>query len=195
MAGDTGGGLSPLDHALNAMLLLAHVALIRGDQVGLLAFSDSVRAYVPPGGGANRIRRLVHSVHNLFPELVEPRYDRAFVELEKRCRKRSLVVLMSNLFDDVNAQIVADHLANLVGKHLPLGVFLRDRDIFNLADRAPDHGPDLYKGAAAAALLNWRERALTGLRMRGVLTLDVFPDELTAPLINQYLQIKARHLL
>ena len=51
MAGDTGGGLSPLDHAFNAMLLLAHVAFIRGDQVGLLAFSDRVRAFVSPAGG------------------------------------------------------------------------------------------------------------------------------------------------
>jgi uncharacterized protein (DUF58 family) len=195
MAGDTGGGLSPLDHAFNAMLLLAHVALIRGDQVGLLAFSDRVRAYVPPGGGAKRIGRLVHSVHNVFPELVEPRYDRAFVELEKRCRKRSLVVLMTNLFDDVNAQIVADHLGNLVGRHLPLGILLRDHDIFALADHAPDQGPGLYRGAAAASLLNWRERTLAGLKGRGVLTLDLFPDEMTAPLINQYLQIKARHLL
>ncbi len=195
MAGDTGGGLSPLDHAFNAMLLLAHVALIRGDQVGLLAFSDRVRAYVPPGGGPRRIRRLVHSVHNVFPELVEPRYDRAFVELEKRCRKRSLVVAMTNLFDDVNAQLVADHLTNLVGRHLPLGVFLRDRDLFALADNAPDHGLGLYQGAAAADLLTWREKTLAGLRLRGVLTLDLFPDELTAPLINQYLQIKARHLL
>jgi uncharacterized protein (DUF58 family) len=195
MAGDTGRGLSPLDHALNAMLLLAHVALIRGDQVGVLAFSEEVKAYVPPGGGPKRINRIVHSVHNLFPELVEPRYDRAFVELEKRCRKRSLIILMTNLFDDVNAQIVADHLGNVVGRHLPLGVILRDQDIFGLADAAPDSGPGLYKGAAAAALLNWRERAVAGLRLRGVLTLDVFPDELTAPLINQYLQIKARHLL
>ena len=134
MAGDTGDGLSPLDHALNAMLMLAHVALIRGDQVGVLAFSDTVKAYVPPGGGPRRINRIVHSVHNLFPELVEPRYDRAFVELEKRCRKRSLVILVTNLFDDVNAQIVADHLGNVVGRHLPLGVFLRDHDIFALAD-------------------------------------------------------------
>lgn len=195
MAGDTGGGLSPLDHALNALLLLAHVALIRGDQVGLIAFSDTIKAYVPPGGGSRRINRIVHSVHNLFPELVEPRYDRAFVELEKRCRKRSLVVMVTNLFDDVNAQVVADHLGNVVGRHLPLGVFLRDHDIFALADSAADTGPGLYKGAAAAALLNWRERALAGLRLRGVLTLDVFPDDLTAPLINQYLQIKARHLL
>jgi hypothetical protein len=105
------------------------------------------------------------------------------------------VVLLTNLFDDVNAQIVGDHLANLVGRHLPLGVFLRDSDIFGLADGAPDQGLGLYQGAAAAALLNWRERALASLRLRGIMTLDLFPDELTAPMINQYLQIKARHLL
>ncbi len=201
MAGDTGGGLSPLDHAFNAMLMLAHVALIRGDQVGLLAYADRIHAYVPPAGGPKRINRLVHSVHNLFPQLVESRHDRAFVELERRCRKRSLVVLMTNVFDDVAAQQVADHLGVLVGRHLPLGVFLRDRDIFTLADLAFDaegktvEGDALFRGAAAAAMLNWRERVLTVLRQRGALTLDVFPEDLTAPLVNRYLEIKARHLL
>ena len=195
MAGDTGDGLSPLDHAFNAMLLLAHVALIRGDQVGLLAFSDRVRAYVAPGGGPRRINRLVHSVHNVFPEMVEPRYDRAFIELEQRCRKRSLVVLMTNLFDELSAQLAVEYLRNLTGRHLPLGVFLRDHDLFAVADKAPADGLGLYQGAAAAALLNWRERVLAGLRLRGVLTLDVFPEELTAVLVNRYLEIKARHLL
>jgi uncharacterized protein (DUF58 family) len=195
MAGDTGDGLSPLDHAFNAMLLLAHVALIRGDQVGMLAFSDRIRAYVAPGGGPRRINRLVHSVHNVFPELVEPRYDRAFIELEKRCRKRSLVVLMTNLFDDLSAQLAGEYLRNLTGRHLPLGVFLRDHDLFAVADRAAGDGPSLYSGAAAASLLNWRERVLVGLRLRGVLTLDVFPEEMTAVLVNRYLDIKARHLL
>jgi uncharacterized protein (DUF58 family) len=195
MAGDTGSGLSPLDHAFNAMLLLAHVAFIRGDQVGLLAFSDRVRAYVAPGGGARRIKRLVHSVHNIFPEMVESRYDRAFIELEKRCRKRSLVVLLSNLFDELSAQLAGEYLRNLRGRHLPLAVFLRDHDLFAMADDAPAEGPRLFEGAAAAALLNWRERALAGLRQRGVLTLDAFPEDLTAELVNRYLEIKARHLL
>ena len=195
MAGDTGGGLSPLDHAFNAMLMLAHVALLRGDQVGLLVYSSRIRAFVPPGGGATRINRLVHAVHDVFPELIEPRHDRAFVELERRCRKRSLVVLMTNVFDQVNARQIADHLGNVVGRHLPLGVFLRDQDLFALADNAPDQGPALYSGAVAASMLTWRERVLAGLRLKGALTLDVFPNDLTAPLINQYLQIKARHLL
>jgi uncharacterized protein (DUF58 family) len=195
MAGDTGGGLSPLDHALNAMLLLAHVALLRNDQVGLLAFSSVTRAFVPPSGGAKLIRRLVHAVHNVFPEPVESRYDRAFMELEKRCRKRSLVVVLTNLFDEVSGQILGEYLENLTGRHLPLGVFLRDHDLFALADTAADHGPGLYLGAAAADLLNWRERMLAGLRGRGVLILDVFPGELTGELVNRYLEIKARHLL
>jgi uncharacterized protein (DUF58 family) len=195
MAGDVGGGLSPLDHAFNAMLLLSHVALIRGDQVGLMAYSDRIRCYVPPDGGAKRISRLVHSVHNIFPELVESRHDRAFVELEKKTRKRSLLVVMTNLFDEVNSRQVADHLTNLVGRHLPLGVFLRDRDLFDLADASEEFGRALYRGAAAAAVLNWREKVLSSVRQRGALTLDVFPDELTAPLVNRYLEIKARHLL
>jgi uncharacterized protein (DUF58 family) len=195
MAGDTGGGLSPLDHAFNAMLLLAHVALKKGDQVGLIAFSDRVRAYVAPGGGPRRINRLVHSVHNVFPEMVESRYGRAFIELEQRCRKRSLVVLMTNLFDELSAALFGEYLRNLTQRHLPLAVFLRDHDLFALAERAPDHGPALYQGAAAASLLNGRERSLARLRQSGVLTLDAFPEELTSELVNRYLEIKARHLL
>ncbi len=195
MGGDVGDGLSPLDHAFNAMLLLAHVALLQGDQVGLLVYSDRVRAYVAPSGGSKRINRLVHAVHDIFPELVEPRHDRAFIELERRCRKRSLVVLMTDVFDEVNARQVGDHLGNLVGQHVPLGVFMRNRDLFAVADAAPDSGPGLYAGAVAASMLTWRERVIANLRLKGAMTLDVFPDELTAPLINQYLQIKARHLL
>jgi uncharacterized protein (DUF58 family) len=195
MAGDTGDGLSPLDHALNAMLLLAHVALIKGDQAGLLAFSDRVRAYVAPGAGPRRINRLVHSVHNIFPEMVESRYDRAFIELEQRCRKRSLVVLLTNLFDELSSQLFEEYLGNLTQRHLPLAVFLRDHDLFSLADRASQEGLGLYQGAAAASLLNGRERSLARLRLSGVLILDVFPEELTTELVNRYLEIKARHLL
>jgi uncharacterized protein (DUF58 family) len=195
MLGDTGGGLSPLDHAFNAMLMLAHVALTRGDQVGLLAYSDGLRAFVAPAGGASRVNRLVHAVHDVFPEPVESRHDRAFIELQRRCRKRSLVVLMTNVLDAANAQQVSDHLIRLVGRHLPLGVFLRDRDLFELADDAPASGPGLYRGAAAASMLNGRESVLVGLRARGALALDVLPEDLTAPLINAYLEVKARHLL
>ena len=96
-------GLSLLDHALNAMLMLSYVALKQGDSVGLICFSDAIHSFVPPRGSMNQMNRLLHSVFDRFPRLVESRYDEAFVYLASRCRKRALVVLITNVIDEVNS--------------------------------------------------------------------------------------------
>lgn len=188
-------GLSLLDHALNAMLMASYVALRHGDSVGLVCFSDAIRAYVPPRGGMNQMNRLLRASFDLFPQLVESRYDEAFRHLASHSRKRSLVVLVTNLIDEVNANQVDRYLANLVGRHLPLGVLLRDRRLFDAVDIAQPEGHALWRAAAAAEILSWRHQILTDLQRKGALALDVFPEQMTAPLVNRYLEIKARHLL
>jgi uncharacterized protein (DUF58 family) len=189
------GGISLLDHSLNAMLMLSYVALKQGDSVGLLCFSDTVHAYVPPKGGINHNNQLLHAVFNRFPTLVESRYDEAFLYLNTHCKKRSLVVLVTNLIDEVNAFAVQSYLTNIVGRHLPLGVLLRDHQLFDAAERSQQSTERFYQAAAASDILNWRHQVLTDLEHNGVLMLDVFPEDMTAPLINMYLNVKARHLL
>jgi uncharacterized protein (DUF58 family) len=188
-------GLSLLDYSLNAMLMLSFVALRQGDSVGLICFSDQVHTYVPPRGGMSQMNRLLHASFDRFPRLVESRYDQAFLHLASHCKKRALVVLVSNLVDEVNSRQVASHLRNLVKRHLPLGVLLRDRRLFDAADAVDPAGARLYRAAAAAEILTWRHQVLADLERQGVLSLDVFPEDMTAPLVNQYLEIKARHLL
>ncbi len=97
------GGISLLDHALNAMLMLSYVALERGDAVGLLTFSDQVHSYIPPRAGRSQMNHLLHASYDRFPQLVESRYDDAYLYLAAHCRKRSLVILVTNVIDDVNA--------------------------------------------------------------------------------------------
>lgn len=188
-------GLSLLDHSLNAMLMMSFVALRQGDSVGLLCFSDQIHHYVPPRGGMNQMNRLLHAVFDRFPRLVESRYDEAFLHLDSHCKKRSLVVLMTNVIDEVNAHQIQQYLGVLVGRHLPLGVLLRDHQVFDAATPQPTTQKQLYRAAAAAAILSWRQQVITNLQHQGVLALDVFPEQMTAPLVNQYLDIKARHLL
>ncbi len=188
-------GLSLLDHSLNAMLMLSYVALKQGDSVGLVCFSDEIHCFVPPTGGMNQMNRLLHASFDRFPRMVESRYDEAFLYLATRCRKRALVVLVTNLIDEVNANQVESYLTSLVGRHLPLGVLLRDRQLFDSADVDNPQGKALYRAAAAAEILIWRHQVLSDLTSKGVLSLDVFPEKLTAPLVNSYLNIKARHLL
>ena len=141
------------------------------------------------------MQRLLHAAFDRFPRRVESRYDEAFLQLNSRCRKRSLVVLITNVIDDVNTRQIQGHLGRLVGRHLPLGVLLRDRRVFDAlaVDDADDE--NIYRRAAAADMLAWRHQTLGDLQASGVLSLDVFPEQLTAPLVNQYLDIKARHLL
>jgi uncharacterized protein (DUF58 family) len=188
-------GLSLLDHSLNAALMLSYVALRQGDSVGMVCFADRILSYVPPKGGLTQMNQLLHASFDRFPEVVESRYDDAFLHLASHCKKRSLVVLITNIIDEVNSHQVQSYLGTLVGKHLPLGVLLRDHQLFSAADAPHTGDPSLFRSAAAAEILSWRHQVLRDLEHKGVLALDVFPEDMTAPLVNSYLQIKARHLL
>jgi uncharacterized protein (DUF58 family) len=189
-------GLTMLDHALNSMLMLSYVALSRGDSVGLMCFSDTIECFVPPRGDSGQINRMLHASYNVFPRMVETRFDEAFQFMETKNPRRSLVILMTNLIDEVNANQVTKYLGNLHGKHLPLAVFLRDHHLYAPIPDQPQHEPaDLYTAAAAADILTWRHQVLTGLTHRGALVLDAFPEHVSAPLVNKYLEIKARQML
>jgi len=191
----TSGGISLLDHALNATLMLSYVALRRGDSVGLVCFADEIQRYVPPRSGMNQMNRLLHASFDRSAQLVESRYDEAFVYLNSHCRKRSLVILITNIIDEVNSNQVGQYLTGMVGRHLPLAVLLRDHSVFDAANvRGADDGA-LYRAAAASQIVTWRRSVLANLESQGVLSLDVFPEQMTAPLVNRYLEIKARHLL
>lgn len=189
------GGLSLLDHALNALLMLSHVALTRADSVGLICFSNEVHSHVPARGGMKQMNRLLHAAFDRFPAMVESRYDLAFRYLAAHVRKRSLVVLITNVIDEVNSNQIERYLTTLVGRHLPLGVFLRDRALFDAVDVQQPVGDALWRAAAAADILAWRRQTLADLAAKGALVMDVLPEQMTASLINRYLQIKARHLL
>ncbi len=194
-------GLSLLDHAFNAVLMLSYVALEHGDRVGLMCFSDRIHSFVPPEGGQRQMNRLIHACFDRFPQLVESRYDEAFLYLQTHCRKRALVVLLTNLIDELNAQMLTDHLRAVARRHLPLAVLLRDPRLFEPLqplEQSPGRfrsSVEFYRAAAAAEVVLWRHQVLATWHAHGVLYLDVFPDQLTAPLVNRYLEIKARHLL
>ncbi len=188
-------GISLLDHAFNAVLMLSFVALRQGDSVGQICFSDQIHSFTPPRGGMRQMNQLLHASFDRFPRLVESRYDEAFLYLGSHCRKRSLVVLISNVIDEVNSNQLEQYLSTLVGRHLPIGVLLRDRALFEIAEQPNPTESQLYRAAAAAEVLTWRHQVITDLTQQGVMALDVFPEDLTAKLVNQYLEIKARHLL
>ena len=190
-------GLSQLDHALNAMLMLSHVATRAGDQVGLCAFDTRVRAYLSPQGGRRAAQRVVAASYDIHAQIVETDFEAAYGFLSQRLRKRSLVVLFTQVVDEVSARSVVRTVRGLGPRHLALCVLFRDEALDLMVEPRAGAGKpaDLYQRAAAAEAILWRDHLVRDLEEAGALVLHVSPRKLTLTLINRYLRIKAQRLL
>ncbi len=186
-------GISRFDHALNASLMLAHVAARGGDRVGALGFDDDLRVFMPPMAGRQASRAIIQATYDLFPRLVEPDYDLAFQSLAARVKNRTLVILFTHVIDFSAAETLVRRVRAVGKRHLPLIICFRDLEVEALAD--PKGSSDLYLKGAAAEHLRWQRSLMQDLKRGGALVLETTARELTGKLVSRYLQIKAQRLL
>lgn len=190
------GGLPQFDRALNAALMLAHVASRAGDHTGLLAFDTQVRAWMPPQGGPGATRRLIRACFDLEPSLVEPNFRDGLVGLRRRLKKRSLVVLFTQVLDPARKDELVPLLRALQPVHLPIVVMLRDEGLDAILQPGVEDVPEaLYVKGAAAAEVTDRERMAEEMRRAGAIVVHCKASELTSEVVRRYLEVKARRLL
>jgi uncharacterized protein (DUF58 family) len=189
------GDLAKLDYVINTSLLLSYVATLKGDHVGMLTFADDVRTYLGARRGKGQFYRMLEALYNVQFEQVESDYARALSYLAARNKRRSLVVVFTDLVTLDAAKPLIAHMGRLARHHLPLCVTISDPNITDLAAQAPDHSRAVYQRAVAEMLLDERRVVLDTLQRSGVLTLDVPADQLSVSLINKYLELKGRGVL
>ncbi len=188
-------GMSKLDYAINAALMLAYVATRQDDAVGLTVFADTVHSFVPPRKGTAQIGRMVEQLYAVQPTMTEPDYGAALTLLHSRSRKRALVVIFTDIIDKHASRQLLAHSAALYPHHLPLVVTIRDPRLEQAADLRPDDVPQVYERAVAVGLLRDRREALLALRRRNARVVDALPEQLTVATVNTYLAIKRQQLL
>ena len=182
------GELSHFDHALNAVLLLAYVALRQGDTVGLMGFGGRP-CYMPPGKGMATINRLLDTVYDLQAGTSSPDFLQAAMALMQRLKKRSLVVLVTNLRDEDNAELLPA-LQLMRKRHLVLLASLQERIINDVLTEPIRHFDTALRNSATHLYLNERRKAHEAIKTYGVLSVDVEPAQLPVSLVNRYLDIK-----
>lgn len=187
--------VTKLDHAINAALLLAWVALRQGDRVGLVVFADDVMAFVPANRGPGQYRVLLEALHDVEATMAHVDFRRFAEFIKTRVPRRSLLVVFSDLLDDTHALPLAEHLALLRGKHLPVCVTMEDAVAERLATEPPHDEREAYQRAAAADLLTDRAAVKAQLRKGGVGLVEGPAGALAVGAVQRYLEIKSRGLL
>ncbi len=189
-------GLTRLDHSINAAMMLAHVAALKGDKVGLMAFGEEILAFSPPRQGKSQTLGLLRLTYNLSDASGDSNYSRAIPYLTRRWTRRSLVVFFTDLTDPESSKPLISQVVSLTKKHLCLCVVMSDPAVIEAArgDRLDDP-EDAFRAAAARQALQDRKLAAAMLVRAGAIVLDVPPDRFTPSVVDEYINVKARALL
>ena len=92
------GGRTKLRVASELAAALAFLLLKQQDSVGLVAFGDSVRAYVPPRARSGHLREIGDALLSLTPE-GETRIDAGLRHLMEHVGRRAVIFVLSDFFD------------------------------------------------------------------------------------------------
>ncbi len=177
------------DHVLNAFLALASIALRHGDAVGLLACTGQQQRWLPPQQGSGGMDMLLGAGYDLQAMPLATDYLATASALQMHQRRRALVVLVTNVRDEDDAELRAA-VSMLSRCHLVMLVSLRELALDRAAATPGDELEGSICSAAAMHYLAERERAHEALRREGVNTLDVSCSELSGALIERYLSLK-----
>jgi uncharacterized protein (DUF58 family) len=184
------GGLSKLDHAINAVLMLTHVSHRFQDNLGLLVFSHTVHLYLPPAKGRAQHARFLQALYTVKPELVYVNYRDAFQYLVAQHPKRALTMVFTDLLDTVVSAEYRDAVQLLRRFHLPLTLAVADVPLRELAGRTPETVEQLYDIQVARSMLHDRAELLRSLERAGVMVVDTVPERVTVDAVNRYLALK-----
>ncbi|MBL8842010.1 MAG: DUF58 domain-containing protein [Planctomycetes bacterium] len=188
-------GVSRLDRAINAALLLGYVALRAEDRVALFAFDSAARAFLPFVAGAAQFDRLRAAAAELEATTEESNYTLGLSELSRHLPRRSLVVLFTDFADAIGAELLVDNVGRLARRHVVLLVAVRDDELDRIAAAPPATERALHDAVTATELIRERARVLEQVRRLGVLVLDAPAAAVRAGLIDRYLEVQRRELV
>jgi uncharacterized protein (DUF58 family) len=202
MAFDTGylmlepvAGITRLDHAINAALVLAWISLQGGDLVGTYGFDAAVRQYIGPQRGVSSFPRIQRATAELDYRHQETNFTLGLAELNARLKRRALVILFTDFVDTITAELLIEGMQRVANRHLVVFVTQRGSILQNAVEATPNQFVDVAKAVIAQEFLRDRAIVFERLERLGIHCLDVPSQGLSVALINRYLLIKQRGLI
>ncbi|WP_160152070.1 DUF58 domain-containing protein [Microbulbifer sp. ALW1] len=182
------GDLSHFDHALNALLLSAYVAIRQGDAVGLQCFAGS-HSSLPPVKGEGSINLLLNHVYDLHSGTAHSDYTAAAEQLLARQQRRALVILLTNVRDEDSEDLTAA-VQQLSRHHLVMVACLRERALDELLEAPVVDFDAALMHSAGKDFVQRRGRLLQELKARNTILADALPSEMHMSLVETYWQLK-----
>lgn len=185
-------GLSLLDYAINASLVLSNVALLKEDKAGLITISEKLGSVVPADRRAVQINRILEVLYKEKTLYLETNMEALYSTIRNVLKQRSLVVFFTN-FESMSAMERQLPFLKRINKfHLLLVVFFENTELEKLSEEGAENVEEIYIKTIAEKFAYDKKLIVKELTKHGIQSILSKPQDLTINTINRYLELKAK---
>jgi len=188
-------GMTLLDYAINAALVLSYVTVNKHDKAGIITFADKMGSYVPAARDALQMQRILECLYAEQTTFGESDYSILPAGINRRVGRRSLMVLYTNFTDYSCLERQLPYLRLLNQRHRLLVVFFEDAELAGFIDMQPQYTEEYYQHVIGEKLAYERRLMANTLKQNGIFCLLTQPSALSVDVINKYIELKSRQLL
>lgn len=183
-------GMTLLDYAINAALVLAYIAMRKEDMSGIATFNERFDTFIPASKRQGQMQVLLEALYNQQTDFGESDFSSLCVHLDKHLYRRSLLVLYTNFsgLDSLQRQLL--YLQQLSHRHRLLVVFFEDVELNEYIASSSHSTEDYYRHVIAEKFAFEKRLIVSSLKQHGIFSLLTTPENLSVDVINKYLEIK-----
>lgn len=188
-------GMTLLDYAINASLVLSYVAIHRQDKAGLVTFADKFDSFIKAERHTLQMKRIMECLYNQHTTFGESDYSMLCPNINKLVGKRSMLMLYTNFTDFSSLRRQLPYLRMLNRRHRLLVVFFDDPELHEFANSPQKREIDYFEHVIAEKMIYDRRLIVSTLLQNGIYSLLTTPERLSVDVINKYIEMKSRQLV
>lgn len=188
-------GMTLLDYAINASLVISNIAIKKDDKAGLITFSNRIGAILKADKKNAQMQSIMETLYNQDMRFQESDFGRLYRNTKTYIRQRSLLMLYTNFESLVSMNRQLPFLRKIAKDHLLVVIFFENTELATLSSTEAKSSEDFYIKTIAEKFAFEKRLIVKELRKYGIHTILTTPQKLTVESLNKYLELKARGLI
>lgn len=188
-------GMSLLDYAINASLVISNIAIKKSDKAGLITFQDKIGTMVPANRRNNQLSHILEVLYNQKTAYRESDFSSLHNFILRKVNQRSLLLLFTNFESIHGLHRQLPFLKSLANQHLLVVIFFENTEMRSMLHNPAHTLHEVYYKAVAEKFSYDKKLIVKELAKHGIQALLTAPENLTINTINKYLELKARGMI
>ena len=188
-------GMSLLDYAINATLVISNIAIKKSDKAGVITFQDKIGAMIPAGKNNNQMGRILEILYNQKTAFRETDFSVVHNLVRRKITQRSLLLVYTNFESVYGLKRQLPYLLSLAQSHVVVVIFFENTQLSRLIDKPAEDLQKVYHKAMAEKMALEKKFIVKELTKVGIHAVLTTPQNLSVDTINKYLELKARGLI